>query len=64
MNERQWKRIPGGYGENIVVRNLLYSEKYRCIVSNGAGSTTSNVSIVTLMGKLSISGGIMCRCVL
>ena len=36
---------------SIPVRNLIHSEKYRCIVSNEAGKTISNTAIVTLMGK-------------
>ena len=47
----QWKKISNSNGENLVIRNLEKSEKYRCIVSNEAGSTVSNASIVTLLGK-------------
>ena len=39
-------------GKKLLVRNSQQSERYRCIVSNEAGTTTSNTAIVTLMGKL------------
>ena len=39
-------------GKKLLVRNSQQSERYRCIVSNEAGRTTSNTAIVTLMGKL------------
>ena len=58
-DREQWTDIPYSNGETLVVRNLLYSEKYRCIASNDAGSTTSNTSTVILMGKLLINYGIM-----
>ena len=58
-DREQWIGIPFSNGETLVVRNLLYSEKYRCIASNDAGSTTSNTSTVILMGKLLINHGIM-----
>ena len=45
----RWSRVTDI--NKIVVRTLDQSEKYRCIVSNEAGRTVSNISIVTLMGK-------------
>ena len=51
-DERQWRKIQGSNGGNLIVRNLPYSEKYRCIVTNDAGSTVSNTATVFLMGKL------------
>ena len=38
--------------KKLLVRNSKQSERYRCIVSNEAGRTTSNTALVTLMGKL------------
>ena len=50
--------------KKFLVRNIDQSERYRCIASNEAGSTISNVSTVTLMGKLFISTLlILFRCV-
>ena len=37
---------------NLVVSNLEQSQQYRCVVSNEAGSTTSDVITVTLLRKL------------
>ena len=51
-NKNQWSTITGGNSGSIFVRNLMNSEKYRCKVSNEAGSTISNIAVVTLMGKL------------
>ena len=54
----QWKKISNSDGGKLVIRNLEKSEKYRCIVSNEVGSTVSNASAVTLLGKLFIDIGI------
>ena len=54
----QWIEISNGTDKNLVIRNLEKSEKYRCIVSNEAGSIVSDVSTVTVMGKLFIDIGI------
>ena len=54
----QWKKISNSDGGKLVIRNLEKSEKYRCIVSNEAGSIVSNASAVTLLGKLFIDIGI------
>ena len=52
VTEDEWTEISNSNAETLVIRNLEKSEKYRCIVSNEAGRTISNVSTVTLMGKL------------
>ena len=49
ITEDQWMEISNSNGEKLVIRKLDKSEKYRCIASNEAGSTVSNVSTVTLM---------------
>ena len=62
LDERQWRQIHGSNGEYLVVRNLPYSEKYRCIVTNKAGRTISDTATVFLLGKLLInSSGIILR---
>ena len=58
-DKEQWTDIPYSNGETLVVRNLPYSEKYRCIASNNAGSTTSNIATIFLMGKLLINNEII-----
>ena len=49
ITEDQWMEISNSNGEKLVIRKLDKSERYRCIASNEAGSTASNVSTVTLM---------------
>ena len=58
-DERRWREIQGSNCENFIVRNLPYSEKYRCIVTNEAGRTVSNTVTVYLMGKLLIYNGMI-----
>ena len=50
IDEGQWMSISDSNTEKIVIRNLQHTEMYRCIVSNGAGRTMSNVSTVTFTG--------------
>ena len=38
--------------KTLVVKNLQRSQQYRCVVSNEAGSTRSNVATVTVLSKL------------
>lgn len=52
VNNDQWMNISDSNGESLVIKSLEKTEKFRCIVSNEAGSTPSNVAIVTLMSKL------------
>ena len=52
VSKDQWMEIRGDSdGEKLAIRNVEKSEKYRCIASNEAGSTISNASTVTLLGK-------------
>ena len=51
INGGQWMIINRGR-KNLVVSNLEQSQQYRCVVSNEAGSTTSDVITVTLLRKL------------
>ena len=46
-----------GSGQTLVIRRDK-SEKYRCVASNEAGTTRSNVSIVNFLSKLFIIVGI------
>ena len=55
----QWTLIGDSDGPKLVIRNLEKSEKYRCVASNDAGSTISNSSTVSFLGKLLIKTGII-----
>ena len=55
----QWITIGDSNGPTLVIRNLEKSEKYRCIASNDAGSTISNSSTVSFLGKLLIKASIL-----
>ena len=49
ISEGQWRDISNN--RRLVVRNLQESQQYRCVVSNEAGETTSNVANVTILSK-------------
>ena len=51
INGGQWMDSSNSR-KNLVVSNLEQSQQYRCVVSNEAGSTRSNVATVTLLSKL------------
>jgi len=45
----QWRDISNN--RRLVVSYLQESQQYRCIVSNEAGGTLSNVANITVLGK-------------
>ena len=47
-----WMNIRDNTKGTLVVKNLQQSQQYRCVVSNEAGSTRSNVATVTVLSKL------------
>ena len=49
INGGQWSNISNN--RRLVVRNLQESQQYRCVVSNEAGGTRSNVANVTVLSK-------------
>ena len=53
INGGQWSNISNTNRRRFTVRNLQESQQYRCIVSNEAGGTPSNVAIVTVLSKFS-----------
>ena len=55
INRGQWMNISNSNSSTFVVGTLEQSQQYRCIVSNEAGSTRSNVATVTLLSKLFIT---------
>ena len=52
INGGQWMNISNSNSKELVVRNLEESQQYRCIVSNEAGSTRSNVASIIVLSKL------------
>ena len=52
INGGQWMKISNSNSSTLVVGNLEQSQQYRCVVSNEAGSTRSNVATVTVSSKL------------
>ena len=54
INGGQWMNISNSNKRRIVAEMLQQSHRYRCVVSNEAGSTRSNVATVTLLSKLAI----------
>ena len=54
INGGQWMNIRNSNSKTLVVGTLEQSQQYRCVVSNEAGSTRSNVATVTVLSKLFI----------
>ena len=51
INGGQWSDISNRNNRRLVVSNLQESQQYRCVVSNEAGGTRSNVVTVTVLSK-------------
>ena len=51
INGGQWMNINNSNSRRLVVSNLEQSQQYRCVVSNEAGSTRSNVATVTVLSE-------------
>ena len=51
INGGQWMNISNSNSKTLVVGTLKQSQQYRCVVSNEAGSTRSNVATVTVMSE-------------
>ena len=52
INRGQWMSISNSNNKTLVVGTLEQSQQYRCVVSNEAGSTRSNVATVNILSKL------------
>ena len=52
LNGGQWMNISNS--KTLVVRNLDQSQQYRCVVSNEAGSTRSDVATVMVLSKCAL----------
>ena len=52
VNKEDWRVEKGtGNSSKLDVTNLQESQQYRCVVSNEAGSNTSNTATVTVLSK-------------
>ena len=51
INGGQWIIISNSDNRRLMLKNLQQSQQYRCVVSNEAGSTRSNVATVTVLSK-------------
>ena len=51
INGGQWMNISDSNSNRTVVGNLEQSQQYRCVVSNEAGSTRSNVATITVLSE-------------
>ena len=49
----QWMTISESNGRKLVVENLKESEWFRCMASNGAGETRSNIAIINVLSEYS-----------
>ena len=54
-SNNKWMNISNSDSSTLAVGTLKRSQQYRCVVSNQAGSTRSNVSTVTVLSKLFIT---------
>ena len=54
INGGQWMNISNSNRKRYVVRNIQQSQHYRCVVSNDADSTRSDVATVTVLSEYSI----------
>ena len=54
INGGQWVNVSNGNNKRLIVRNLEQSQQYRCVVSNEAGSTTSNVATIAVLSKCTL----------
>ena len=55
INGERWVIISDSNFKMLIVSNFEQSQQYRCVVSNEAGSTRSDVATITALGKLSAS---------
>ena len=53
INGGQWSDISNSNNRTPIVSNLQESQQYRCVVSNEAGGTLSNIATVTVLSECS-----------
>ena len=51
INGGQWIDIDNSNSKRLVVKNVEQSEQYRCVVSNDAGQTESDIATITVLSK-------------
>ena len=51
INSGRWMNVRNSNNRRLVVGTLEQSQQYRCVVSNEAGRTRSNVATVTVLSK-------------
>ena len=54
INGGQWMNVGNSNSKTLVVGTLEQSQQYRCVVSNEAGSTRSNVATVTVLSECAL----------
>ena len=52
INGGQWMNISNSNTRRFIITNLEQSQQYRCVVSNEAGSTRSDVATVDVLSEL------------
>ena len=51
INGTKWKAVSNGSSARLDLKSLEKSHKYRCKVSNEAGSTNSSTAVITVLSK-------------
>ena len=51
----QWMNISNSNSSRLVVGTLEQSQQYRCVMSNEAGSTLSNIATITVLSEFVIN---------
>ena len=46
----RWGIVSGNSNTTLTITNIQKSSRFRCTVSNEAGSTTSHTAIITILG--------------
>ena len=54
INGGQWMKIDNSNTRTFSITNLEQSQQYRCVASNEAGNTRSDVATVTVLSELFI----------
>ena len=50
-NGGQWMNITNSDSRKLVVKELKQSERFRCVASNDAGETSSDIADITVLSK-------------
>ena len=55
INGGQWMNISNSNRRRYIVRNTQQSQQYRCVMSNEAGSTRSDIATVTILSEFVVN---------